>query len=566
MKSKILSLFLLTVIVSLVIVNAADFTVSLSNPLSKSINKTTLTITNTNISKNITVAIPNIADISDGDSHTIIIDQSVSSGNYIISAGGSMDVVISYSSFSPSGVGLEDLALGDFSETVNIISGNDSSSVDLRFLSGFCELGEKTEKISDGKRYLEITSVKDQSSDSDWEWKPLDSVDIDVTVKFISDDNDDSIDGIIELGLYDTETNEFIDFENDSEIDFSLDEGEKTTETITVGVPVEDIEDSSSRYKLYVKAYEDGDEDIVCTSLISSDSYKDIEIQKESYAVVLNNIDVTSPVPCGNEVEVTARVFNTGNNDEDQVKINLYNKELGIDLDEEIMGLDEGESAEVHFNFLLPLNTTEKVYKFNLYTYYRYKKSSDTYSEESSGDTISLKVEGNCKSENQNNAAQITASLDQSTPQAIAGKQVIINGVLKNTGNVETTYSVSVLENSLWSTLDSIDPQTIILKPGESKDFNIILNVDKDAEGEKEFTIKASYNGESNEQKVALTITKTQTIGSGIQPIINHLKANWLIYVIVLINLILIIAIIIVAKRIASGRRMTVPPTQHSKK
>ena len=104
---------------------------------------------------------------------------------------------------------------------------------------------------------------------------------------------------------------------------------------------------------------------------------------------------------------------------------------------------------------------------------------------------------------------------------------------------------MSVSGNSAWSSLKSIDPQTLVLNAGESKTVNILLNIDADAEGEKEFTITSTSGDKTTEQKVLLSLTKSNATSSIIA---NHLKANWFIYVIVLVNIILIITIIAVVK------------------
>src|SRR3989344_5396618 len=96
MKSKLLSLFLLTAILSVAMISAANFTVALSNDLTKSVSQTTLTITNTG-STNISVAIPNVADLNDGNNHVIALSQDVPAGNYDIEIGAKKEVKISHS-------------------------------------------------------------------------------------------------------------------------------------------------------------------------------------------------------------------------------------------------------------------------------------------------------------------------------------------------------------------------------------------------------------------------------------------------------------------------------------
>jgi hypothetical protein len=547
MKSKIY-MFLLIVALSIAYVSAADFSLSLSSDLTKSVNSTTLIITNTGLN-NITINLPTIVDISDGEGHTIVTNQGVSSGIHTISVGNVLNVPITYSISTSD---LEDLALGDFSIPITVTSGNDSSTINLNFRSDYCLRGEKTDNSNSDNRRLEITSLKDASSDKDWEWKPGDEVEITIKVEFSSDDNDDDIDGVIEYGLYDSEDNEFLDLD-ESEIEFSVDEGEKDTETITFEVPVEDIEDSTSKYKFYVKVYEDGSEEDLCTSRADGDYFQDIEINKESYEVVLNKIELTSSVPCGENAEFNAIVSNTGSHDEDQVKVIVYNKELGINLEEEVLGLDEGETKDISFNFMIPKNAIEKSYTFSSYVYYKYSDTSEEYREISKVYTNTLKVEGSCSVAGESNA-RITAELSPETPEAIAGKQIAIKGTLMNTGSKEADYTLSVIGNSLWSDLASIEPRTLTVGAGESQDFDIILSINKDSVGEKEFTIRSISNGNLVDQKVAISITKSSSATNVFQPLVDNIKTNWLIYIIILVNLILIIAIIMVARRISRRR------------
>jgi hypothetical protein len=550
MKSKILSLFLLTSILSILMVTAADFSVTQPASLSKSITSTTFTITNS-INESITVTIPQFGVISDGDSHNINLNQDAS-GDVTINPGSSKTVNISYT--LDSGTDLEDLALGNFAKSITITNKNkpnETAAINLNFISSFCSDGDRVQKIEDttsDTRDVEIISVKDKSSEKDWEWKPLDEVQVDVKVRFNSDDNDDSTDGIIEIGLYDSENNEFIDLtvDPDTQIDVSLDEGESTTETFTITVPVEDLEDSSGRYKLYVKFYEDGEEENICTDHQNSDYYQDIKITKNSYDVVLDNLEITTPVPCGQEIQVSGTAYNIGSHDEDRVIVNIYNKELGIDFKSDPFSLDSGDSKKVSFSFTIPANADEKSYQLRVWDSFRYKKSTDTFAEESEDDFLILKVEGNCKTTTQETLdASITAELDPETPEAIAGQQVIIKANVKNTGTVQTVYKISVLGNNEWSSLSAIDPQTISLNPGDSKNVNVYLDIDKAVTGEKELTIRADYEGKSSEQKVSLSIGEGAVSQDAI---ITHLRENWFIYVIAIINIILIIAIIAVVK------------------
>lgn len=561
MKAKILFAFVLTAFLALALVSAADFTLSVSNSLSKSVNESTLTITNTNVTDDINVTLLDINDIDDNDGHSIIMTQS-KSGILTIPAGTSVTATIGYTLSGDDD--LKDLALGDYSTTISATQDTgveiETVSTSVSFYSTYCEDGTLRELTGD-RRELELVSIKDKTSDKDWEWKPLDNVEIDVKVRFNSDDNDDDVDAIIYVALYDTEDKEFIELDGDDQLerDISLDEGDSITETFILKVPAEDIVDSSNRYRLYVKLFEDGNEDVICSDQIGGDEdYQEVDINKETYMVILDEIDFTSPVPCGEEVIINAIVYNVGKKDEDRVQVSLYSSELGLDMKSNTMSLDEGESERVSFTFKIPDKITEKTYRINLYTSYRYSDSSKNYRDQSDNFDVLLNVAGNCVDESALKNAQITAELDPETPTAMAGKQVAIRANIKNTGLSETTYVVTVLGNSLWSELDAIEPSSMTLQPGASKDVSIILTIDDTASGEKDFTIRTTYDGKMTEQVISLAVEKAEDTSTPVEfnALADHIKKNWFIYVIILVNIILIIAIVSVVRRMVAPRPM----------
>ena len=577
MKIKILSFVLLTAILSLTLISAADFTITVTNDLSKSVNSTLVKIKNTNTTDSITVNIGDVADISDGDQHTVLITQN-KVGSFTIAPNAEETVNISYSDFNPSNTDFEDLALGTFSTSIAVTQGTETVTRNINFVSSFCESGERTETNTDGTRRLEIVKVSDQTSADEWEWKPLDDVELEVEVRFRSGDNDDDIDGIIEVALYDSEDKDFIDIGDSDklEIDFSLDEGDKATEIITIEIPVEGLEDSSKRYRLYVKAYEDGDQDLVCADIVDFDKgddnayYQEIKLEKESSSVVVDDIDLTTPVPCGEEVQVNYRVFNVGTKDEDRAQVYLTNTQLGLDLDSELFSLDEGDSERASFSFVVPRDAKEGSYNLRMYTAFRYSSSTDNFrerSEDFSPDTP-LVIEGGCSdSENGNGGVngtaqnvQITAQLDEETPEAFAGENVIIKANLLNTGSTTTTYSISVFGNSAWSNIVTVNPQIVTLEPGQSRTVDIILAVDEQASGDQEFTIKTTYGtNKSKEQRVELSVEREGGSSTGnLDSVTEHFRKNWFIYVIIIVNLILIIAIIAVIRRITRPRRTVI--------
>lgn len=439
----------------------------------------------------------------------------------------------------------------------NSENAQDKLTIPIRFTGSFCSSGEQGTD-------LEITEVQiDNSDGEDDEWSSLDLIEINVEV---SNDGSERIkDVFVELGLFDSDGKNIIrqmDDLNDRKIDLgNIKDGDEETATFKFTVP-SDFEEGN--YNLVVKAYSDdlGENDL-CTSEASdldNDFFQTITGEREEDEerhVIFHKIKLEpSPAQCGEIIQVSGDVANIGDTDyDDQVKVTLVNKDLGVDLEQIVRGdLEQGDSELVDFEFTVPINAQEKAYVLEFRTYYDYDKDDDEYSITSEQKfTQSLRVEGNCqekptpeKPESKKDVI-INAELNPETPQAISGKQVAITVSLKNTGTSASTFILLITENSEWSTLVSIDPQVLVLAPGESKESNIILNVNPDIEGEKTFTIKASFDGITKEQKVTTVVVKEPTTNQ-FSPIIKHLRANWFIYLIIIVNIILIVAIILVIR------------------
>ncbi len=549
MKGKIFSFILLTAFLLAVsnILAAASFTTGLNpSSLTQSANSTVLTITNNgDNSTAMSYVIPTT--ISDG-THTATITQSGSLLSYL-SPSNSTTTTLSVSGFSS-------LYPGSWSSNVNITAFNATSNtnmsalVPITFVKTYCSAGT----VGNGTtRYFEITSVRDTSSENDFKWKPADDVSLTVKVRYRNTlDNDDSVDAIIKIELYDTQTHTFVDFDNsdDLERDVSLDEGTTIAEDFTLNVPVDELDDSSGRYLLYVKVYEDGSESRLCADSWESKYNQPIDIQKNSYDVVLKNTESDSTsAPCGNEVTISTTAINTGNNDEDKVYVTAFNKDLSVNLTSSVFALDQGDSRHLDFSFIVPDKAAEKTYTIYLTSHFKYSKSSEEYREDSDPYTVELKVEG-CKVDV--TSASVTAGFNPETPKAIIGSQLIIDSVIKNTGTTSATFTVDVAGNSAWSRVASIDPKTITLNAGEEKKVSIYLDIDNQAaEGDQKFTIKITSGTYSTEKSVQLALEKGLTSTA----IVKHLKDNWYIYAIALVNLILIIAIIVAIVSLSRSRK-----------
>lgn len=558
MNKKILPLFLLMSVLALTLV-CAQATISVTTPatFTKTHTQTSFTVTNNGPDAvNLQITLPST--ITDGKDHYITISSTSSTTINNLAAGQtSAPINLIYSGDTANfAFGAAESATILVKATSVADSTFTTQSVSLRFVSDFCKYGQNGSS-------LEISSVEINNNDGDdLEWTPLDEITVRVNVE---NNGDDKISGTyVELGIIDPKGKNIVtDLGNldDKRIEIgSLSDGDDKEVEFKFNVPSDFKEDT---YFLVVKTYKNGKEAAICASSSSDldntyyQTIEGIRQTNEDKQVIVDNI-VSSPeevVQCGDKVQVSADIVNIGDIDyEDQVKVNMYNKELGIDIDKVISGdLNQGDSESVDFDFDVPANAAEKTYTLQFTTYYDFK-SGDSYRTTSNEKFLhSLKVQGNCQPvANNNPKVQISAELDPETPEAIAGKQVMIKATIKNLATTPADYTLSVYGNSAWSSLVSIEPATISLAAGESKTAVIVLNVDKDAKGENDFTIKSTSGSYSTEQNVALSVAQSQVqLGSFIDSIVK----NWFIYVIILVNLVLIIAIILVIKRMISPRK-----------
>ena len=512
--------------VTITITSSFSLSVSSVQPLSKTQNAT-INVTNTG-----NTALSNIQLSATGD-----INASFSANNFALSSGSSMIVNVD----SLTSLGSLELGKSSLNILARDISTNASATLTYTVSTDFCDNGNVNASNVD------ITDISDKSSDTDdeWEWKPLDNIEIEFEVG--NDLNKDE-DFVAELALFDSEKNNFVelDGENSLEQDIAIDEGDIEKVTFEFQVPA-DIEDSDGRYVLYVKAYVDGDEDIYCNSYDARDaptsSVDSIQISKKNNDVVIDEISATDVVRPGDTVTVSARAFNIGNNDEDKVKVTLSNSKLVLDLESSEFSLDSGDSRLVDFSFVIPDNAESGIYSLRLVSDFSYKKSSDSYSKNSDIFEVKINVVGGKNTTTTNALSDITASL---VSEAKAGSQMEITTTIRNLGTSSATFIVGVTDYESWASLNSISDRIITLDAGESKEITIEFEVNKDAKGEQTFTIESRSGDKIDSKEVAVEIGG----GSFFASLASSLGSNSILWIIGIINVILIILIIYIAIRL----------------
>ncbi|MBU0760643.1 MAG: putative S-layer protein [Nanoarchaeota archaeon] len=290
-------------------------------------------------------------------------------------------------------INLDDLEFGQ--NIVTITAQSDEGAQDITTFTlkeTFCKNGEI------GALRINDVSIENADGEDD-KWILWDYVEIDIEIK---NEGDEKIkDVIVELGLFDSSGRNVADdlefFGGDEEVEIgSLNDGERETASFKFKVPA-DFEDGD--YKLTVKAYSDelGEENECVDSArdLDTDFFQEIEIEREddeSRFIIFDNVVIEpSETSCGDSVTLTADIYNIGEDDQDRVRVNLVNNELGLDEFVEIMGdFDVGDEESVSFDFVIPNVAKNKIYQLRLSTDYDFKRNA--YSESSDEELIELSI------------------------------------------------------------------------------------------------------------------------------------------------------------------------------
>ena len=414
----------------------------------------------------------------------------------------------------------------------------------LTFLHTYCDYGDIGSNVI-------IKSISDETTGTgrdEWEWAPLDEIKLEIRVRNDGSDSE-RIAVKVALALYSEDNEEFIELSGEDEVEDSMRIGAGKSEDFSFNFELPDNVEDGGDYRLYVQAYVDGDENIQCTSkeYDETDYFTEVSISAPADGFMIDDVAVKDPVACGSEETVSFKLYNFDVGDEETFRVGIYNKELGIDLVSNPVELDNGNSAEFSFKVNISKYAAEKSYPFAITVDYDYQESSKIYRETSDDFSFNLNVQGDCLKQLSQNA-QMTIQEDQLPEEIKAGQIVKIKTTIKNTatggaGDEETIYRISVEGAEEFAKVKSISPSTLMLKPGESKDVSITLELNKDIEDEEEkmFNLVASFNSKKITQQLSLTISR--------YTFWDWVKDHWVLSALVLIAVLIVLVIVVLVIR-----------------
>ncbi len=382
-------------------------------------------------------------------------------------------------------------------------------------------------------------------------WFPFEEIKVEIQTE--NNGDYDVADISLEWGLYNTKSNEWVvDF--DEEDEFDLDEGDRENFIVSfklddnLEVDLDELDDGQ-HYRLYVmitgtiddkNSPNDGDK--TCAF-----DYKEAEIIIEKDFVILDEINIQETVQCGENVQLTAEVWNIGDRDQDDVYVLVNSNELGINNKKiEIGDISAFDSEPMNLIFTIPKDAQEKTYSIKLTVY---DEDNDIYENDDDKQSIFsvfLKVEGNCVVQPD---VLISASLES---DAKAGEDLVIRVVLTNTGSTAKTFTLDVSGHETWAEVLEY-PETILINAGDFEEAYIKFNVNKGVSGTNTFSIRVYSDSQLlATQPFSVNIEPKGFLGITGFPVLEGDAYLWGFGI---LNIILVVVIILVAIRIARKKK-----------
>ena len=250
-------------------------------------------------------------------------------------------------------------------------------------------------------------------------------------------------------------------------------------------------------------------------------------------------------VQCGENLEINAELWNIGEDEQDDVLLLVRNSELGISERITVGDIKDFDNEKLTFIIPIPEDAEEGFYNLIFELFDEDNENFENEDDDKSNFVKQIELSGSCAPLS---SVDISASLES---DSVAGKEMDVEVTLTNRGDETTTYEILINDYDLWASLESVDPESVSLAPGESKKVMITLKPNKDVEGDREFLVQILYNGNINEQRINVPVEPSQGFSLTGSAIGENLKENWFIWLIGALNVILVILIILVAVRVA---------------
>src|SRR3989344_51796 len=357
-----------------------------------------------------------------------------------------------------------------YSGTVTITSAASSAnfSLEVRVQPEVCEDGVVGN--------LDLTIEDPDNGD---EFAPGETIELDVSVE--NNDNDE-LDVIVTAFLYNINEDDNI-VEEDSET-IEISDGDEESFTLDLVLPLNGNLNDEDEYKIFIKSYEDGDEDQNC----DEDSI-DIDIEREKHDTRVDDFTLSpSIVSCGDVVEAEIDIVNIGSSNEDDVYVELKNSELELSEKSEEFDLDNGNDkdndATQRMTFTVPQDASEKTYQIEAIVYY-----DDGDEKTSKFATLSVEDCGAAEEPEEQDSTELPKADIEVLSSSIEAKDNSFSVPVKITNNEasQETYTVDMSNIADWA--EPVSAKTLTLNAAQSSTLYFYVKANKDTYGKQSATI-----------------------------------------------------------------------------
>ncbi|KKL85324.1 hypothetical protein LCGC14_1955880, partial [marine sediment metagenome] len=388
------------------------------------------------------------------------------------------------------------------------LTGNPGGDLRVKDID-FNNLGILIFQEASGNIYLEF-------GDDD-EWFPLDELEIEIEIE--NNGNDDIDDIEVEWGLYNTKSNEWV-IELDEEDEVNINDDDK--EIIDAEFNLEDELDvdldklnNGKNYRFYVIATGEVDDGASPTTQTCAFDSKNVEVVLENDFVVLTDVQFPETVQCGENVQISAKVWNIGEDDQDEVKVEVHNNDLGLFHKTTEIGDIDGFDDDVYtFSFRVPNDAEEKTHSLRFEVLDEdFDVYENDFDDDESAFTLPFRVSGGCTGVSAEGVS-VFASLESGGK---AGGELVVKAIITNNDDELKTFTVNAEGFSGWASSFTADRTSLVLGAGDSTDVRFTFNVNKDASGSQSFTIKlVSEDNVVTTQPVSVSIEKRSGLFGGL--------------------------------------------------
>jgi len=358
----------------------------------------------------------------------------------------------------------EGITLGDYQWAGTIVQGSESKpfTVNIRVNPLICEKGPQGNALT--------IEVKDPDRGDDF--KPGDVMNIKISVKNTANNDKDVI---VEAFLWNIDENsEIASAESDS---INIDKNKKEDFDMTLTIPTSESDlGADDTLILYVEAYEDGEEEKVC-----SEKSVQVDGKRESRDSRITRFSVNPAITsCNQQVSMQVDVENSGKREDKGVNVNLRNNELGLDLTSDNFDLEEFDESDNRatkvFLFTVPENAQEKEYILEAVSNFDGGKQQDS-------EFAKLTVKG-CTATSESPESETGETSLELVQTSISSKEPGVIRVPYRVTNAEAetkTYTIEVQPQGAWAEKST---SNVVLKSGEEKtDFVFVVTDNNLKEG-----------------------------------------------------------------------------------